>query len=446
MWLGGDMVGTSTAQLLTGAVNPSGKTPITFPKDSQQSQFGDTYLQNGNVASPGTYSVYFEGIYGGYKWYDWQNPSGVLFPFGYGLSYTTFGYSNLEVVPTPGVKYGYTVSVDIENTGAVAGGEAVQVYLSAPKDYVLPTLDTTKIIEEVQIAKKALVQFDKVYLDPGEKRTVTMDVSWEQLMYWDIDAPLATQPDGTKGKWQPVLGERTFLVGGSSDNLPLSATVVVEKVIGDGELAAGITAPEILDTVPEGATLSYDISASDIPGTNAIEITAKFDSARLEYDESVIEIPSSYNPSFLGEPTYNAATGVYKASILLLKQGALFSAEDLTKILTVRFKPKGALVNRDAVKGELTSFRVTEVLSPTEANPVYAILEPSEAVSGVSNYRRFDVNGQDGINIDDISLIIYSYYLAMTGDDNWSDAKAFDANADGIVNLADILIISSFFA
>ncbi len=228
MWLGGDTIGTATAQLLTGAVNPSGKTNITFPKDSQQSQFGDQYVQNANVASPGTYSVYFEGIYGGYKWYDWQNQSGVLFPFGYGLSYTTFEYSNLKVVPTPDAKYGYTVSVDVQNTGAVAGGEAVQVYLSAPEGYEMPKLDTTKIMEEVQIAKKALVQFDKVYLAAGEKQTVTMDVNWEQLMYWDINSPLVTQPDGTKGKWQPVVGTRTFMVGGCSDNLPLSATVTVE--------------------------------------------------------------------------------------------------------------------------------------------------------------------------------------------------------------------------
>jgi hypothetical protein len=452
MWLGGDTVGTATAQLLTGVVNPSGKTTVTFPKDSQQSQFGNEYNQNGNVASPGTYSVYFEGIYGGYKWYDWQDKAdGILFPFGYGLSYTTFGYSNLKVVPTPGAKYGYTVSVDVENTGAVAGGEAVQVYLSAPKDYVAPTLDRNKIIEEVQIAEKALVQFDKVYLDPGEKKTVTLDVGWEQLMYWDINAPLRKQPDGTKGKWQPVVGERTFLVGGSSANLPLSATVTVEKVEGDDdEFTAGITAPAVLDTVAS-PTVSYGISASNIPGTNAIQIEAKFDGARLEYDRSDIAITASYNAAFMGDPSYNAATGVYKATILLLKQGTLFAAEELTEILTVTFKPKGSLVNKEAVQGQITSFRVTEVIPPTEADPetktrpVYATLEPSEAVSSVSNYWRFDVAGGYGINVDDISWIIYRYYLAIKDDANWADAQAFDANADGIVNLADILIISSYF-
>ncbi|MDR1158410.1 MAG: glycoside hydrolase family 3 C-terminal domain-containing protein [Oscillospiraceae bacterium] len=449
MWLGGDTIGTATAQLLTGVVNPSGKTTITFPTDSQQSQFGNEYNQNANVASPGTYSVYFEGIYGGYKWYDWQKngSDGVLFPFGYGLSYTTFGYSNLKVVPTPGAKYGYTVSVDVENTGDVAGGEAVQVYLSAPKDYVMPALNRNQIIEEVQIAKKALVQFDKVYLDPGEKRTVTMDVGWEQLMYWDINAPLATQSDGTKGKWQPVLGERTFMVGGSSANLPLSATVTVEKVVGEGELVAGIIAPAVLDTVSSGA-LSYGVTVSNVPGTNAFELTAKFDSAKLDYVDSVINIPDSFSPFFLKDPTYNAETGVYKAAIVLLKQGVVWSVEDPVKILTVNFKAKSGLTNNAQVKGELTSVLIPEV-SPTEVIAAYAVLNPSSATAVVSNQWRFDVNvpGGDGyIDILDLSWVINKYYLYMAGDAGWADAQAFDANADGIVNLADILIISSYFA
>jgi beta-glucosidase len=452
MWLGGDMIGTATAQLLTGVVNPSGKTTITFPKDSQQSQFGNTYVQNGNVASPGTYSVYAEGIYGGYKWYDWQNEDGVLFPFGYGLSYTTFEYSNLEVVPTPGANYGYTVSVDVENTGDVSGGEAVQVYLSAPTGYVQPAYNPDKIIEEVQIAEKALVQFDKVYLGPGQKQTVTMDVSWEQLMFWDVDAPLVAQPDGTKGKWQPVLGERTFMVGGVSDNLPLSATVVVEKAVNEGEPVAGISAPEILDTIQPTPELSYAITVNNISEnnlipikTNTIEITAKFDNTKLNYVGSDVS-PTLSNIGFIGEPTYNAATGEFKASISKLQQGAFFDIETPTELFTIKFTAKAGVADNDQIRGEIKSV-IYYAMQDDGINTILngVAIDPDNVLTQVSGKTRFDINKDGKINMQDISAVIYNYFLMKEGGENWNNAKSFDANYDGIVDMTDLLIICSYF-
>lgn len=448
MWLSGDMVGTATAQLLTGAVNPSGKTTITFPKDSQQSQFGSSYVQNANVASPGTYSVYFEGIYGGYKWYDWQdkNEDGVLFPFGYGLSYTTFEYSKLEVVPTPGAKYGYTVSVDVQNTGAVAGGEAVQVYLSAPEGYELPELDTTKIIEEVQIAEKALVQFDKVYLEPGEKQTVTMEVDWQELMYWDIDSPVVEQVDGTKGKWQPVVGKRTFMVGGSSDNLPLTQEVVVEKAVNEDELTASISAPETLDTVAT-TELSYSVTVDNVSGTNAFKVKAKFDHTKLNYLGSEIKVAGASILTIPGEPEYDPNNGEYSVYIAILGQGQLLTIDDPTELLAINFTAKSGLANGTEIVGELTSVMASEM---TDAGTIasYADLEPSIARTTISNEWRFDMNssGGDGhIDLLDVSLIIYNYYLVSEGDALWDAAKVFDCNHDGIINLTDILTICTYF-
>ena len=442
MWLGGDMVGRATAQLLTGVVNPSGKTQITFPKDSQQSQFGNQYVQNGNIASPGTYSVYFEGIYGGYKWYDWKNPDGVLFPFGYGLSYTTFAYSNLKVEKTEGVSYGYTVSVDVENTGAVYGGDAVQVYLSAPAGYEMPAYDGQWIMQDVQIAKKALVQFDKVYLNPGEKKTVTMLVDRDDLMYWDINAPLAVQPDGTKGKWRPVVGERTFMVGGSSANLPLSATVLVERAT--DEPIAAISAPEITDTVYD-EFLSYGVSVNNFTGGNTIEITAKFDNTKLDYVDSAIALPASLNMQFLDAPSYNAATGEYKATVVRLEQGETFNFIAPTQLLTVNFKVKGSVANLADVLGTLVSAVYYEIQDGgTSTVAVYAACDPDTASTSIWTQMRFDIDSNARINIQDVSLIIYNFYLAREGDDNWDEAQYYDANHDGIVDLGDILIVCSY--
>ena len=443
MWLGGDMIGTATAQLLTGAVNPSGKTIITFPTDGTVSQYGTTY-NGGNIAYPGTYNVYFEGIYGGYKWYDRQNQRGVMFPFGYGLSYTTFEYSNLKVVETPDVKYGYTVSVDVKNTGAVYGGEAVQVYLSAPEGYVQPKIGNY-IMEEVQIAEKALVQFDKVYLEPGEKQTVVMDINWEQLMYWDVNAQLVPQPDGTMGKWQPVEGKRTFMVGGCSDNLPLTQSVVVEKKLNAGQPGAGITAEAVLDTV-KGPELSYAISVNNITGTNTLELSAKFDAGKLNYVGSEIALQTSSDVRFYGEPIYNPATGAYSATIVLLKNGVLFNIETLTKLMTVKFTAKDGQVHNSLIEGSLTAGLFYEFqIDGIQTVPVYLEFAPTKAITAVSTHMRFDINGDKKINIQDISAIIYKYFLIRSNDAKWVEARDFDANFDGFIDLEDLLIIGTYF-
>ena len=443
MWLGGDMIGRATAQLVTGAVTPSGKTVITFPTSAQTSQFGNTYV-GGNIAYPGTYNVYFEGIYGGYKWYDRQNQAGVLFPFGYGLSYTSFAVSNLKVVKTPDAKYGYTVSVDVKNTGAVKGGEVVQVYLSAPEGYELPKIGNY-IMTEVQIAQKALVQFDKVYLEPGETKTVVMDVNWEQLMYWDVNSQLVPQVDGTMGKWQPVVGKRTFMVGTSSANLPLSQTVEVEKVLDDDQPVAGIVANAVLDTV-KSSELSYAISVNNVINSNTIEITAKFDASKLTYVNSAIALPASSDVRFYGEPTFNAATGEYKATVMLFKNGVLFNIETLTKLLNVNFVAKAGQVHKSVIEGSITAalyFAFLDGGIQTEA--VYMEFAPAKAVSAVSTFMRFDINGDGKVNIQDISAILYNYYLVRSTDAKWAEAVAFDANYDNFIDLEDLLIIGTYF-
>ncbi|MDR0570862.1 MAG: family 43 glycosylhydrolase [Clostridiales Family XIII bacterium] len=211
------------------------------------------------------------------------------------------------------------------------------------------------------------------------------------------------------------------------------------------DAVAGITAPEVLDTVND-ETISYGVSVSNLADTNLFEITAKFDSENLAYEDSVLELPDSDNAQFLGAPAYDPDTGVYKATVVKLQQGALFDYSELTKLLTVNFTPKAAIADAAEVSAELLSFEYQQIQEDgVDAAPAYAALEPSRAATAVTTHKRFDFNNDGKINMSDISLIVYNYYLSKTGDDGWDRARPFDANRDGFVNVVDILIICSYF-
>ena len=139
---------------------------------------------------------YDEGLKVGYKWYDAENKP-VLFPFGYGLSYTTYGYSDLKVKPGSET----TVSFTVKNTGSRAGEETAEVYVALPASAGEPP--------------KRLVGWSKVHLNAGESKEVSVTVDPKYLSIFDESL------DG----WKLVPGSYTFMVGGSSQDLPL-----VEKV------------------------------------------------------------------------------------------------------------------------------------------------------------------------------------------------------------------------
>jgi beta-glucosidase len=135
-----------------------------------------------------------EGLKVGYKWFDAEDKL-PLFPFGHGLSYTTFAYSGLKVAPGKDTQVIFTV----KNTGARAGIEIAQVYVSLPAS--------------AHEAPKRLVAWEPVDLKPGESKTVTLTVPALHVSIFDVG----------KDDWQVVPGDYRFLVGGSSRNLPLSA-------------------------------------------------------------------------------------------------------------------------------------------------------------------------------------------------------------------------------
>ena len=140
---------------------------------------------------------YTEGVKVGYKWFDAENKE-PLFPFGFGLSYTTYAYSGLKVTPAGD---GLMVSFSVKNTGKRAGQEIAQVYTSMPASTGEPP--------------KRLIGWDRVELAPGESKTVTVNV---EPLYLSI---FNEQKDG----WQVVGGDYKVMVGGSSKTLPLSGAV-----------------------------------------------------------------------------------------------------------------------------------------------------------------------------------------------------------------------------
>jgi beta-glucosidase len=198
MWWPGDEGGWSTANLLLGKVSPAGRLPVTWGKRLEDYPATDPAHPERSGAGVDHKTTYSEGVNVGYRYFDKQNTD-PLFPFGHGLSYTTFEYSNLKVSKSS--DKGLDVRVTIKNTGSVDSDEVPQVYLGAP----------TLTPDNVQFAVRALVAFDRIPIAAGESKTVTLHVQERQLQYWS-----------TKDKqWVTATGTRTVSVGPSSRNLPL---------------------------------------------------------------------------------------------------------------------------------------------------------------------------------------------------------------------------------
>jgi beta-glucosidase len=209
-WYAGSKGADAVANILFGDVNPSAKLPITFPKTEadlphpkmtlpRPDQLGPEAVNKSGEAKP-TFEVHYdEGLKVGYKWYDAEKKT-PLFPFGFGLSYTTFAYSGLKV------KTGKTttVSFTIKNTGSRAGAEIAEVYAGLPSAAEEPP--------------KRLVGFSKVQLAPGESKEVSVSIDPAYLSIFD---------EASEG-WKLVPGEYSFMAGGSSRDLPLVQKVTLK--------------------------------------------------------------------------------------------------------------------------------------------------------------------------------------------------------------------------
>jgi beta-glucosidase len=194
-WYPGLEGGNALARVLFGDVNPSGKLPCTFPKklaDTPASAFGPS-------AYPGTNGVviYKECLLVGYRWYDAKDIQ-PLFPFGYGLSYTRFKYSNLNLVQNSEAKDSVTVEFELANTGKRAGAEVAEIYVQPVNPSVFRPV-------------KELKGFKKVFLQPGEKQKVSVTLDQSAFAYYDVNQ---------KG-WVAEKGEYKILVGSSSRDIRL---------------------------------------------------------------------------------------------------------------------------------------------------------------------------------------------------------------------------------
>jgi beta-glucosidase len=197
MWYPGQEGGRATADLLVGAAVPGGKLPVTFPAREADAPTATSPLRYPGVNGQEYYS---EGIFVGYRWYDQQRIA-PLYPFGYGLSYTSFGYRHLRVLPG---HHGARVRFTVTNTGRRSGTEVAQVYVGR-----LPVGLPTPV--------KQLAGVARVTLGPGERRTVTVSLDRLSLSYWDSQAD----------RWVTPAGRVAVLVGSSSRNIQLRGTLTI---------------------------------------------------------------------------------------------------------------------------------------------------------------------------------------------------------------------------
>ena len=197
--LGGQAGGIAVANILTGKVNPSGKTSETYPTSFE---VNPTY---GNYPSGPVTSEHREGIYIGYRYYDKANLD-VVFPFGYGLSYTTFEYSDLKL-SADSIKDTdtLTVSFKVKNTGDVAGAEIAQVYVADKESTIFRP-------------EKELKAFKKVFLEPGEEKEITVELSKRAFAFYNVNI----------NDWCVEAGEFDIMVAASSRDVKLSAAVNVD--------------------------------------------------------------------------------------------------------------------------------------------------------------------------------------------------------------------------
>lgn len=201
-YLGGQAVGEATKDVLFGDVNPSGRLPESFPLRLEDTP---AFLSYGGEKDK---AVYSEGVFVGYRCYD-KKKTELLFPFGYGLSYTSFTYANLRLSKT-GMDDTDTllVLVDVTNTGKVAGKEVVQLYVADRESTVFRPV-------------RELKGFEKIALAPGESRTVSFELGRRDFAYWNE----------ALHDWHVETGSFGIQIGRSSRDIVLEADVLVRGTV-----------------------------------------------------------------------------------------------------------------------------------------------------------------------------------------------------------------------
>jgi beta-glucosidase len=242
-WYGGGETGAAIAALIFGTVNPSGKLPVTFPASLSQVPAQTTAQWPGTPTGP----VYSEGVNIGYRWYQSQNIT-PAFPFGFGLSYTKFSFSNLAVGAF-NANGTATATATITNTGSVAGADVAQLYVGDPA--------------ASQDPPEQLAGFQRVTLNPGASTTVSFPLTIHDLASWSA----------TDNQWEAQAGTYSIKVGDASNNTPLAGSTSLAQTL-TGQIAAGASGA--------GASLantavSANVTAnSGVPGAETVGVVNPF--------------------------------------------------------------------------------------------------------------------------------------------------------------------------
>jgi beta-glucosidase len=203
-WYGGEQGGTALGEILFGMVNPSGHLPATFERRAEDNPTFNNYYPEGDSVRV----VYKEGVFVGYRGYEKNNVT-PLFPFGYGLSYTTFKYSTLEVASREDALGRHVVvSFNVTNTGERAGATVAQVYVAEAH-------------ASVPRPPKELKGFERVMLLPGQTKRVHIELDGRAFAYYDVASK----------HWKVDAGEFGILVGDSSADTPLKSKVQVKDAV-----------------------------------------------------------------------------------------------------------------------------------------------------------------------------------------------------------------------
>ncbi len=252
-YLGGQAGGGAVADILTGKVNPSGKLPETYPV-----KYDDTPAKNNFPGNPASVE-HRESIYIGYRYYEKAGVP-VRYPFGHGLSYTTFEYSDLKLDKTEmDESEKLAVSFKIKNTGAAAGYEIAQLYVADKESTVFRPV-------------KELKGFKKVWLESGEEKEITIELGSRAFAFWNVNE------DG----WTVESGDFDIIIGASSADIRLSGTVKVN--------AAEVEMPDYSKTAP----VYYTGKVQDVPDNQYVSLLGRALPAKDRDPEKPISIADNF--------------------------------------------------------------------------------------------------------------------------------------------------------
>lgn len=267
--------GTAISEILFGNVNPSGKLPYSFEKKWEDNPVYN-YYYDGNGDGRVTYG---EGLFVGYRYYDTATTVSPLFPFGFGLSYTNFNYSNLVIVPDDSNNFTtVNVSYDIQNTGAVKGAEVAQVYVREIHPSVIRPF-------------KELKAFSKLEMTPGQTKTAHVSLNLRAFSYYDVNL----------AAWTFNPGKFEIMVGASSKDIRLQDTF---------DLTGSMVIPKIIMLVPSDGAFGISTAANfEIKFNQSIlSHTGSIYLRRYDNDQLVASFPASSLTVNKNVVTFSSAT------------------------------------------------------------------------------------------------------------------------------------------